>query len=122
MNLFLFALWLLLGCMTLVFALALQRRDNSIVDIAYGLAFVLVGWSSTLKGGSRNIRAHYDLSNDFFASFLDPSMTYSAARFGDSLATSLLSLALVWALVTPLLLWLSARIEPRPGRYRALFR
>lgn len=37
--------------------------------------------ANTLKGSSRNIRAHYDLSNDFFASFLDPSMTYSAARF-----------------------------------------
>lgn len=45
-----------------------------------------------------------------------------AAQFGDNLAASLLSLALVWALLTPLLLWLSARIEPRPGRYRRLLR
>lgn len=29
----------------------------------------------------RNIREHYDLSNDFFALFLDPSMMYSAARW-----------------------------------------
>jgi cyclopropane-fatty-acyl-phospholipid synthase len=29
----------------------------------------------------RNIHAHYDLSNDFYALFLDPSMTYSAALF-----------------------------------------
>jgi len=29
----------------------------------------------------RNIGAHYDLSNDFFALFLDPSMMYSAARW-----------------------------------------
>jgi cyclopropane-fatty-acyl-phospholipid synthase len=29
----------------------------------------------------RNIRAHYDLSNDFYRLFLDPSMTYSAALF-----------------------------------------
>ena len=29
----------------------------------------------------RNIGAHYDLSNDFFSLFLDPSMTYSAARW-----------------------------------------
>jgi cyclopropane-fatty-acyl-phospholipid synthase len=29
----------------------------------------------------RNIAAHYDLSNDFFALFLDPSMMYSAARW-----------------------------------------
>lgn len=33
-------------------------------------------------GGSRkNIAEHYDLSNDFFAVFLDPSMTYSSAYF-----------------------------------------
>lgn len=37
--------------------------------------------ANTLKGSARNIRAHYDLSNDFFATFLDPSMTYSSARF-----------------------------------------
>ena len=30
----------------------------------------------------RNIAHHYDLSNDFFALFLDPTMTYSAAWFG----------------------------------------
>lgn len=29
----------------------------------------------------RNIREHYDLSNDFFALFLDPSMMYSAAMW-----------------------------------------
>ncbi|HWA08149.1 MAG TPA: cyclopropane-fatty-acyl-phospholipid synthase family protein [Opitutaceae bacterium] len=29
----------------------------------------------------RNIREHYDLSNDFFALFLDPSMMYSAAKW-----------------------------------------
>ena len=33
-------------------------------------------------GGSRkNISAHYDLSNDFFATFLDPSMLYSSAVY-----------------------------------------
>ena len=30
----------------------------------------------------RNIAAHYDLGNDFYAAWLDPGMTYSAARFG----------------------------------------
>ena len=33
------------------------------------------------EGSRRNIEAHYDLGNDFFASFLDPSLTYSAAVF-----------------------------------------
>ena len=27
----------------------------------------------------QQVQAHYDLSNDFFALFLDPSMTYSCA-------------------------------------------
>jgi cyclopropane-fatty-acyl-phospholipid synthase len=34
-----------------------------------------------LSGSRRNIRAHYDLGNDFFALFLDPTLTYSAAIF-----------------------------------------
>jgi cyclopropane-fatty-acyl-phospholipid synthase len=29
----------------------------------------------------RNIAAHYDLGNDFYAAWLDPTMTYSSARF-----------------------------------------
>ena len=29
----------------------------------------------------RNVRAHYDLSNEFFAAFLDDTMTYSSAVF-----------------------------------------
>jgi len=44
--------------------------------------------SNSLKGSKGNIQAHYDLSNDFFKSFLDDSMTYSCALFaeeGDSL-------------------------------------
>ncbi len=36
---------------------------------------------NTRSGSRRNIRAHYDLSNDFFALFLDESMTYSSAVF-----------------------------------------
>ena len=34
------------------------------------------------RGGSRrNIAAHYDLGNDFFALFLDPTLTYSCGLF-----------------------------------------
>jgi cyclopropane-fatty-acyl-phospholipid synthase len=33
------------------------------------------------EGARRNIARHYDLSNDLFASFLDPTMTYSSALF-----------------------------------------
>ncbi|MFZ4124918.1 MAG: class I SAM-dependent methyltransferase [Rickettsiales bacterium] len=38
---------------------------------------------NNLKGSQRNIHAHYDLGNDFYALWLDPSMTYSSALFGD---------------------------------------
>ena len=36
---------------------------------------------NTRTNAERNIRAHYDLSNDFFALWLDPSMMYSTARW-----------------------------------------
>jgi cyclopropane-fatty-acyl-phospholipid synthase len=35
------------------------------------------------RGSRKNIHAHYDLSNAFFQTFLDPTMTYSCARFRD---------------------------------------
>jgi cyclopropane-fatty-acyl-phospholipid synthase len=36
---------------------------------------------NTRTGSRRNIAAHYDLGNDFFALFLDPTMMYSSAIF-----------------------------------------
>jgi len=36
---------------------------------------------NTLQGSRANIAAHYDLSNEFFKLFLDPTMAYSAAIF-----------------------------------------
>jgi steroid 5-alpha reductase family enzyme len=56
MKLFLLTAFLLLGFMTLVFLLALKLRDNSIVDIAYGLGFVLIGWSGSIVYGSGDTR------------------------------------------------------------------
>ncbi len=43
---------------------------------------------NTLSGSRRNVRAHYDLSNEFFRLFLDRSLMYSCAYYqapGDSL-------------------------------------
>jgi cyclopropane-fatty-acyl-phospholipid synthase len=37
--------------------------------------------SNSRARARRNIHAHYDLSNEFYSLFLDPSMTYSAALF-----------------------------------------
>ena len=42
---------------------------------------------NTRLGAKRNIEAHYDLSNDFFATFLDRSMTYSCGYFADERST-----------------------------------
>lgn len=36
---------------------------------------------NSIYGSRRNISAHYDLGNDFFKLFLDPTMTYSSAYF-----------------------------------------
>jgi cyclopropane-fatty-acyl-phospholipid synthase len=36
---------------------------------------------NTISGSRRNIRAHYDLGNDFYRLFLDESLTYSSAVF-----------------------------------------
>jgi cyclopropane-fatty-acyl-phospholipid synthase len=41
-------------------------------------------------GARRNILAHYDLGNEFYAAWLDPGLTYSSALFapGDTLAVA----------------------------------
>lgn len=38
---------------------------------------------NTRNGSRRNIEAHYDLGEAFYAAWLDPSMTYSAALYAD---------------------------------------
>ena len=38
---------------------------------------------NTRRGSKRNISDHYDLGNDFFELFLDPTMTYSCGVFED---------------------------------------
>ncbi len=37
--------------------------------------------ANSLGGSRKNISEHYDLNNDFFALFLDPTMTYSSAYY-----------------------------------------
>jgi len=39
---------------------------------------------NSIAGAKKNIRAHYDLNNDFFGLFLDSSMMYSSAIFKNS--------------------------------------
>lgn len=39
--------------------------------------------NNTLSGSRKNIAAHYDLGNDFFSLFLDPTMMYSSAIYNE---------------------------------------
>ncbi len=39
--------------------------------------------ANSLEGSKRNIQFHYDLGNDFYQAWLDPSMTYSSAIFAE---------------------------------------
>ncbi|MBS0472983.1 MAG: class I SAM-dependent methyltransferase [Proteobacteria bacterium] len=51
------------------------------------IAFVLqdtILRRNSVRGSSRNIQAHYDVGNDFYSLWLDPSMTYSSALFGEA--------------------------------------
>lgn len=43
--------------------------------------------ANTRAGSRRNIMAHYDLGNDFYQAWLDPTMSYSSALFADPQAT-----------------------------------
>jgi cyclopropane-fatty-acyl-phospholipid synthase len=45
--------------------------------------------ANTRNGSRRNIATHYDLGNDFYGLWLDPSMTYSSARFDGDTSLSL---------------------------------
>jgi cyclopropane-fatty-acyl-phospholipid synthase len=47
--------------------------------VFFGLRHMLR--ANTKKGSKRNILAHYDLGNDFYSRWLDPTMTYSSAIF-----------------------------------------
>lgn len=48
---------------------------------------------NTITGARRNIRDHYDLSNDLFAAFLDETLSYSSALFDERSPWSTQSLA-----------------------------
>lgn len=56
--------------------------DRALARAAYPLLWV-ANWfrRNTRVGSRRNIASHYDLSNEFFALMLDPTMTYSCGIF-----------------------------------------
>jgi cyclopropane-fatty-acyl-phospholipid synthase len=45
--------------------------------------------ANTRSGSRRNVAAHYDLGNDFYGLWLDPSMMYSSALFAGDFTRSL---------------------------------
>ena len=71
------------------------RNEAAIDDIHYGKVSrlgTIVGlarrfWhalrANTRSGSARNIAYHYDLGNEFYRRWLDPSMAYSSAVFAD---------------------------------------
>jgi cyclopropane-fatty-acyl-phospholipid synthase len=70
-----------------VLALGLQN-DQAIRKYVFGsqffqtvsrLSYLLK--LNTIQGSKKNIHAHYDLGNDFYELWLDPSMTYSSALY-----------------------------------------
>ncbi len=57
----------------------LESRQSIMVRLGLKISHALK--RNTRNGSRRNISAHYDLGNDFFRLFLDPTMMYSAAVF-----------------------------------------
>jgi len=70
-----------------LFQFGLQNQstlEHCVYGGSFGRAVARIGYlftRNTLKGSKRNIHAHYDLGNAFYALWLDPTMTYSSAIF-----------------------------------------
>ncbi|MES2476624.1 MAG: cyclopropane-fatty-acyl-phospholipid synthase family protein [Verrucomicrobiota bacterium] len=66
---------------------ALHGSQRSNGDLPGVNLLKIVNWfrhlkrENTIETSRRNIAEHYDLGNDFYRLWLDPSMTYSSARF-----------------------------------------
>lgn len=57
----------------------LESKQSLLVRLGLKLSHALK--RNTREGSRKNISAHYDLGNEFFELFLDPTMMYSAALF-----------------------------------------
>jgi cyclopropane-fatty-acyl-phospholipid synthase len=66
---------------------SLQGADASSSSLAGVNLLKIVNWfrhlrrENTIENSRRNIAEHYDMGNDFYRLWLDPTMTYSSARF-----------------------------------------
>jgi cyclopropane-fatty-acyl-phospholipid synthase len=69
---------------------SLQGAATSSSELAGVNLLKIVNWfrhlkrENTVETSRRNIAEHYDLGNEFYQLWLDPSMTYSSARFENS--------------------------------------
>lgn len=72
------------------FILNIEHSPGMSGSRAKKILFNLLGWQNrirhllnwnSLTASRRNISFHYDLGNDFYKLFLDPTMTYSSALF-----------------------------------------
>ncbi len=70
--------------------LVLMMRNRAVLErVVYGSAIGSLlyrlrhlGRRNSRAGSRRNIQAHYDLGNNFYSLWLDPTMNYSSALFG----------------------------------------
>ena len=60
-------------------ALDQYAKGNLLISWITGLSYFFN--RNSIKGSKKNIHAHYDLGNEFYSLWLDPSMTYSSALF-----------------------------------------
>ncbi|WP_061924376.1 SAM-dependent methyltransferase [Altererythrobacter epoxidivorans] len=65
-------------------ALSLGNTGRASGPFRWAARFAHMFNRNSKSGSLRNIQAHYDLGNDFYHPWLDPSMTYSSALFGAS--------------------------------------
>lgn len=74
-----------------IMARALAVSDKVDGGITKAVAPLLRAWHRTRRntrdGSRRNIHEHYDLGNDFFEKWLDPTMTYSAGIYESERST-----------------------------------
>jgi cyclopropane-fatty-acyl-phospholipid synthase len=94
----------------------LARNQDALREVEGGTARITAPFrqllhrlrSNTREGSIRNISAHYDTGNEFFAQFLDKTLTYSCAIFPDDFST--LETAQEWKLDT-----VCRKLELGPG-------
>jgi len=81
--------------LTALLTLLVTNRDE-MERIVYGSWWGLLAWRAkhalhrnSRRGSAKNIHAHYDLGNAFYAQWLDPTMNYSSAWFEGDLGKPL---------------------------------